>query len=122
MELQGRIKVIKEVQLISDKFAKREFVITIPDGKYPQDVVMEMTNDNCGILDNYNVGDEVIAEVNLRGREWTSPQGEVKYFNTLQARKLSKEQTSIPANPEGMNTKTKSDLTQFEEEQDDLPF
>jgi hypothetical protein len=123
MELKGRIKVIKEVQIISEKFAKREFVITIPDGNYPQDIVMEMTNDNCGILDSYNVGDEVNAEVNLRGREWTNPKdGEVRYFNTLQAWRLSKVGSTNEGSPQGMSTKTQSDTTQFEEEQDDLPF
>ena len=132
MELKGRIKVIKEVQIISEKFAKREFVITVPDGNYPQDIVMEMTNDNCGILDSYNVGDEVVAEINLRGREWTSPQGEVKYFNTLQAWRLGKEKTSIPASPEGMSKKVQGNIeANFQEDainhlnnelEDDLPF
>ncbi len=29
------------------------------------------------------MGDEVRVEFSLRGREWKSPQGELKYFNSL---------------------------------------
>jgi hypothetical protein len=130
MELKGRIKVIKEVQIISEKFAKREFVITVPDGNYPQDIVMEMINDNCGILDSFNVGEEVSAEINLRGREWKSPQGEVKYFNTLQAWRIARAENFDPSNPKGLNTKVQGNTEKrFEDdaidtmkEDDDLPF
>ena len=31
----------------------------------------------------HRVGDEVRIEFSLRGREWKSPQGDLKYFNSL---------------------------------------
>jgi hypothetical protein len=40
------------------------------------------------MLDNLSVGSEVIAHINLRGREWKNPEGEVKYFNTIECWKL----------------------------------
>ena len=84
---KGTITVIKETQVISDKFQKREFVIT-DNGMYPQSPIFQFVKDNCTKLDAYQVGQEVEVSYNLKGREWTSPTGEVKYFNTLEAWKM----------------------------------
>ena len=83
-KLEGTIKVIGEKMQISDKFAKRDIVITDSSDMYPQDISFQFTQDKCDILDAYGVGQEVGISFNLRGREWTSPQGEVKHFNTLE--------------------------------------
>ena len=84
---KGKVKVIMDEQVISDKFRKKEFVIeTI--GDYPQEVIFQTANDKCDMLNAIAVGQEVEVHYNLRGRSWTSPQGEVKYFNTLDAWKL----------------------------------
>ena len=37
-----------------------------------------------------NQMDQIEVSFNIRGREWTSPQGEVKYFNTLEAWRIEK--------------------------------
>ena len=63
--------------------------------QYPQDILVEFTKDNCETLNNYKVGDEVEVGINLRGREWTSPQGEVKYFNTIQGWKIGTAQAEV---------------------------
>jgi hypothetical protein len=34
------------------------------------------------------VGQEVDVHLNIRGRSWQNPQGETKYFNTLEAWKI----------------------------------
>jgi hypothetical protein len=60
-------------------------VVEIPDSKYPQSVVFEVSGDRTSLLDGINIGDTVKVTWNLRGREWKSPQGEVKYFTTLSA-------------------------------------
>ena len=88
MQINGTIKVINDTQTISDKFSKREFVLTTEaNTPYPQHVSMEFTQDKCGLLDKYQVGQEVSVDFNLKGREWNGPQG-TKYFNTLQAWKI----------------------------------
>ena len=51
--------------------------------QYPQDVSIEFLQDKAIILDNYKVGQDVVIGINLRGREWTNPEGEVKYFNSI---------------------------------------
>lgn len=84
MELQGKIKLIREEQIISDKFKKREFVIST-DEQYPQHIQLEFIQDKTSILNNFVVGDDVNVGINIKGREWTDPKGEVKYFNTINA-------------------------------------
>lgn len=90
MEVTGILKVKSETQKVSDKFSKREFVLTTDvSTPYPQHVQFQLTQDKCAILDGYNVGEEMKVQFNLRGREWAGPEG-TKYFNTLEAWKLEK--------------------------------
>ncbi len=83
MEVTGKLRAVFETKQVSERFTKREFVLELADGKYPQTVLFQLTGDRCGNLDQFQVGDEVRLEFNLRGREWKSPSGEVKYFNSL---------------------------------------
>ena len=80
-KLTGTVKLISETQQISEKFSKREFVISETSSMYPQDILFQATQDKCSLLDSVKVQDQIEVSFNLRGREWTSPTGEVKYFN-----------------------------------------
>lgn len=83
MEIQGRIKTIFATETVGQNgFQKRDLVITT-DGQYPQDIIIQFAQDKCAVLDRFQVGQIVKIHFNLQGREWTSPQGEVKYFNTV---------------------------------------
>jgi len=84
---KGTIKVINQTQVITEKFSKREFVIET-DSQFPQLNSFQVTKDKCNLLDNFKVGQQVEVFWNLNGKEWTSPAGEVKYFNTLEAWKI----------------------------------
>jgi hypothetical protein len=86
-KLTGTLKLAKETQVISEKFSKRIFVIT-DESQYPQDIEFQLTQDKCNLLDGIGVGSKLEVSFNLRGREWNSPQGETKYFNTLEAWKI----------------------------------
>lgn len=82
--LKGTLKVKKDVQVISEKFKKREFVLEDTSSQYPQVISFQLANDNCDKIDSINIGDEIVAHFNLRGREWKSPKdGKVMFFNTL---------------------------------------
>lgn len=83
-KIKGRVKVVFDTQVVSDKFKKRDFVIT-DDGQYPQDILFQVNQDRCESIDFLAPGTEVEVSFNLRGREWVNPQGETKYFNTLEA-------------------------------------
>ncbi|KZE77510.1 hypothetical protein AV926_14140 [Myroides marinus] len=88
MDIQGRIKLIGHIQDISASFRKREVVVTT-DEQYPQHIMVEFTQDKVSLLDGVQVGDFVKIDINLRGREWQSPQGETRYFNTIQGWRLT---------------------------------
>lgn len=90
MELQGRIKMIGETQTFgSNGFRKRELVITTEE-QYPQHILIEFVQDKCDLLNDCNVGDTLKVNLNLRGREWVNPQGETKYFNSIQGWRIEK--------------------------------
>lgn len=84
MELEGKIKLINETETFgTNGFRKREVVITTEE-QYPQHILVEFVQHQCDLLDKYKVGDGVKISLNLRGREWVNPQGETKYFNSIQ--------------------------------------
>ena len=89
-KLTGSVKMVGNTVQVSEKFSKREFVVTDASGMYPQDIMFQATQDKCALLDGYQVGEQVEVSFNLRGREWTSPAGEVKYFNTLEAWRIER--------------------------------
>ena len=83
MEIIGRIRMIGFTQQVSPTFTKREVVITTEE-QYPQHILIEFTQDKCGLLDQFQPGEFVRIGINLREREWTNPQGETRYFNSIQ--------------------------------------
>ena len=92
MEVLGKVKFIGAEQTVSASFKKREIVVTT-DEQYPQHISIEFQQDNCDSLNSYVVGDDVKVSINLRGREWVSPQGETKYFNTITGWRIEKTST-----------------------------
>jgi hypothetical protein len=89
MEATGKLHTIYETKQVSERFTKREFVVELADNpKYPQVVLFQLTGDRVTQLDDMKVGDQVRIEFSLRGREWRSPKGEVKYFNSLDVWKI----------------------------------
>ena len=98
MEIQGRIKQIFPSQMIGQNgFEKRDLVITTEE-QYPQTIIIQFTQQRCDLLDSLQVGQNVKVYINIRGREWTNPQGETKYFNTIEGWKIEVIQTTNVAN------------------------
>lgn len=87
-DIKGTLKRIGETQNVSERFSKMKFVIDVEDGRYSQVIEFEVTNDRIDQLRDLRDGDEVRVTFNLRGREWTSPKGEVRVFNTLDVWKV----------------------------------
>lgn len=125
MEVQGKIKMIGETQTFGNNgFRKREVVVTTEE-QYPQHLAIEFVQDKTELLNNYKVGQNVKISINLRGREWTNPQGEVKYFNSIQGWRIENLQPEassegIPPVPPVEAFEPADDLN--EEDHDDLPF
>tara|TARA_B100000579_G_C22780960_1_gene829274 strand:- start:866 stop:1258 length:393 start_codon:yes stop_codon:yes gene_type:complete len=130
MEIKGKIKKISETIEISDRFRKREFIIEYSNNpEYPQFIQFEMVQDRCEFLDQFKEGQQVEIFFDLRGREWTSPQGEIKYFNTLQAWKIISDEVKEETSSKIKNSENNAKLDDQEkpgwlddENMDDLPF
>lgn len=126
MEIKGKLlEIFDEVQ-ISDRFRKREFVVEhVENPQYPEYIKFECVQDKCSMLDNYQVGQEINISFNLKGRKWTDPKGEVKYFNTLQAWRIESVD-NIPKSgdtpTQNQNSPEEDGLFSAEEDNDDLPF
>ena len=104
--IKGAIKLINPIKVISDKFSVREFVVTTPDAKYPQDILFQTINDKMDVLESLGVGQVVEVSYNVRGREFNG-----RYYNTLDAWKI-----------EVTGSKPSQASTQPIELDDDLPF
>ena len=125
MEVTGRIKMIDTTKEVgSAGFKKRDLVVTT-DEQYPQHILVQFVQDKCDLLNNFQVGESVKVDINLRGRECTNPQGETVYFNTIQGWRIGKAQTeAAPAQTPAMPTAQAFEPAQSfkEEDHDDLPF
>jgi len=125
MEIQGKIKLIGETQTFgSNGFRKRELVVTTEE-QYPQHIMVEFVQDKSDLLNSFAVGQDVKISINLRGREWTNPQGEVKYFNSIQGWRIESLQAApaaenIPPAPPAEAFAPADNLN--EADHDDLPF
>ena len=125
MEVQGRIKMIGETQTFgSNGFRKREIVVTTEE-QYPQHIMVEFVQDKTDFLNNYQAGQQVKININLRGREWVNAQGETKYFNSIQGWRIEALQPeaaggNVPPVPPADAFEPAGDLK--EEDHDDLPF
>lgn len=127
MDIKGKLVEVFPTRKVSDKFQIREFVIET-EGKYPQSLIIQVSQERCTLLDNLAAGEMIQAFINLRGRSWTNPKGEVKYFNTIEAWKISNESAqSFNSYQEPIKVKGNIE-SNFKENiiddlvQDDLPF
>jgi translation initiation factor IF-3 len=117
MTIKGTIKRIGATQTVSDgKFSKRELVLTTAD-QYPQIVSVELQQKACSLADSLSVGQDIEAHINIRGREWTSPQGEVKVFNTIACWKVDANPFTQTEDPQVEYSKPSTSITDS-----DLPF
>ncbi|QWX83264.1 DUF3127 domain-containing protein [Cellulophaga sp. HaHaR_3_176] len=126
MEVEGKVKMVGETQTFgSNGFRKREVVVTTEE-QYPQHIMVEFVQDKCDLLNSVAVGQPVKIGINLRGREWVNPQGETKYFNSIQGWRIENLQAAastdsgIPPAPPMDSFQPADNLN--EEDHDDLPF
>lgn len=125
MELVGTVKKIFDTQSFPSGFQKRELILLTQE-QYPQPISIEFLSEKIMLLDTLSEGDQVKIGINIRGREWTNPQGEVKYFNSITGWRLEKvmENSHEPtqAAPTHTAAPVSNDNPFAEEEEDDLPF
>ena len=123
MEIIGKVKLINETQTFgSNGFRKRELVVTT-DEQYPQMILIEFVQDKWDALNSYQIGQDVKVSINVRGREWINPEGEARYFNSIQGWRIESLSAGAgaPSNvPPADSFAPAPDLSA--NEPDDLPF
>ncbi len=121
--INGKLVVKNDTEQIKDTFKKREFVISDEASQYPQEIVFQLVQDKCDLIDPYAIGDEIKVNFNLRGRRWENPKtGETRFFNSLDAwriEKVAQENPShnLPPLPDAEPANVGSN-----DDSDDLPF
>lgn len=92
-DLTGKVKLVQDPQTFASGFTKREVVVTVEDGKYPQDINLEFLQDKVSLLDNVSEGQEIKVSFDIRGREYNG-----RYFNNLVGWKIEAgEDAAAPA-------------------------
>ena len=115
-ELTGKIKIIQEVKTFDSGFTKREMVVIVEDGKYPQEINIEFVQDKVALLDNLQVAQEVTVTFDIRGREYNG-----RYFNNLQGWKIIIPGGESAFTEEGQSA-VPSNVTRTDFGDDDIPF
>ena len=122
-EITGKLIEKFDAQQVTERFRKREFVLetseNVGTSEFVETIKFQLTQDRCDLIDNMNIGEEVKVSFNIRGRRWEK-NGQVNYFNNLEAWKMDKvtqgQFTDAPPPP------TEADIPVEEEPTDDLPF
>ncbi len=126
VNITGTIKVVGKTQDVSEKFRKREVVITEAGGQYPQHIPVEFTQDGCGLLEGYKPGDEVIVSCFVNGREWTGKDGVTKHFLSLKGNRIERSGATATAGNNGgyqaAPPPSATDMPPAAGDEDDLPF
>lgn len=119
-ELEGTLKQLFETQTFASGFAKREFVVEVPDGKYPQMLKFECVKDKISMLEGVKIGDPVKVAFDIRGSEYKE-----RFYVNLNAWKITKGEgvdgeSRIERDP--VNSSFDSQFDNEPESSDDIPF
>jgi hypothetical protein len=123
LSFKGTIKLVFDTVQVSDRFKKREFVITETGSPYPQEVIFQLSQEKVDLVNEFKIGEEVEVSFNLRGRAWTNPKdGVTRYFNSLEAWRITRVGQAQP-----MSNNSSSSNEEFAPQMnavidDDLPF
>lgn len=119
MNIVGKLHLKKDTEQVTATFRKREFVIEFAENpEYPQFILFQLVQDRVELIDGYQEGAMLDVSFNLRGRSWTSPQGDTRYFNSLEAWRIN------PAEGEGQAAPPQKaqPVGHSAGDDDDLPF
>lgn len=121
----GTVEVIGQTLQVSDKFRKREVILSDGHHRYPEQIAFQLSQERCSLADTVKVGDEVQAVFFLTGRKYEKDGQDPKWFNTLELRELrvvrAGNAVARPA-PVTASPMPVSEAAPVEDEADDLPF
>ncbi|MFC2138258.1 DUF3127 domain-containing protein [Bacteroidota bacterium] len=121
-ELLGKLIVKEEVVEINQSFRKQDFVIEVENERnsdWNDFVKFQITQDRCALLNEFNIGDYIKVNFNIRGRKWEKD-GNINYITNLEAWRLDKVSSQQEDNAPELN---EEDIG-FPDSppEDDLPF
>ncbi len=110
-EYTGVVEKILPTQTFASGFSKRDIVLTDDVGtetKWPNHIAFTFKKDAASVLEKVQEKQRVKIRFAIDGREWTNPQGQVKYFTDLTGLNLevlnadgsSTEPVPAPAEPD----------------------
>lgn len=124
--IDGTVKVLNDTQTFASGFTKREFVVEVEDGKYPQMVKFETVKERTSLLDGLQIGEPVKVHFDIRGNEYNG-----KYYVNLNAWKIDKaggggapapQQGGEPHPADFGEPPAASSGPTYNDESDDIPF
>ena len=113
-DLTGKIKLIQDAKTFDSGFTKREMVVIVEDGKYPQEINLEFVQEKVTLLDSLRPGQEVTVTFDIRGREYNG-----RYFNNLQGWKID---AAEDASATGIDEQSPPFPTPSDFWDEDIPF
>ena len=127
--VRGYLYKKDDIQNISEGFKKRVFVLEIYDNPIYKDYLMfDLIQEKCSFIDGFNLGDSLLVDFNIKGREYKKEGDKPKYFITLQAWRITKDESDKTYST-GPNVENKSqegagniEGGSSNNEEDDLPF
>lgn len=122
MELKCKFKQQNDV-VERGKFKSRKvWVMDDENADYPQTIEVEVTQDKVDYFNDFRPGQPLTVSFNLRGREWTSPQGEVKVFNTLQCWRVTTDEVEDQQEQEAAPKKKVGNIEYKFQDDSYIPF
>ena len=112
-ELTGKVKLLQEPKTFDSGFTKREMVVIVDEGKYPQEINLEFVQEKVGLLDALQPGQTVTVSFDIRGREYNG-----RYFNNLQGWKIVTEGDNFSETPPAQA----AEVPPADAYDDDIPF
>ena len=86
--IEGRVLSVGQTEQKTEKLSIRKFIIDDEAPEYANLFEFQLANAKTELADKIKTGERVRVHFNLKGRGWTSPSGEVKYFTSLDAWKV----------------------------------
>ena len=90
MALTGLLHFVGEIDIVSEKFKKRNFVIEVPNERnndWNDFILVQLAQDKVTAIDGLSLGSEIKCQINIRGRKHLKD-GKTNYYNTVEAWKV----------------------------------
>lgn len=135
LQVTGKLLVKYDKQQVSERFAKREFVVELAEERngetYTNFGKFQLVQNKCEILDRFNEGDNILVSFNIKGNKWERD-GKVNYITSLDAWRIEAAGAgAMPTNQSFSNNASQADrelmgqqssVKPLDETQSDLPF